>query len=177
MKLIGVIGAGVMGRGLAHVIAQSGFKVVLVDLNEEILEKARNEIYKNVQMQILYKKSTVKPKEVIDNICFTTDYNKLKDVDYLIENTNENIELKKEIFRKLNNICRKECIFAINTSCISITKIAAITNYPDKIIGIHFMNPVPMKPAVEVIKGYHTSEETIEATKEFLSLIEKKELL
>lgn len=177
MKQFGVVGAGVMGRGVAHAMAQSGFQVILVDISPKVLEEAEKEIYRSAQMQILYKKSTAKPEEIIDKIQFTLDYDDLKEVTFLVENTNENVVIKQEVLKKLVKVCKKDCKFAINTSCISITQIAAKTDNPKRVIGIHFMNPVLMKNTVEVIKGYHTSDETVATTNEFLASIGKKGII
>lgn len=176
MELIGVVGAGVMGVGVAQSFAQSGYQVVLIDLSDEILVHAKEEIYNNVRFQSFFKKSedVEDPDEVISRIHFSTDYQLLKDADFVVENVNEKWDVKKEVYEKLDMICPDNCIFLVNTSCISITKIAALTKRPEKIIGTHFMNPVPLKTAVEVIRGYHTSEETIEAVRSLLAVMGKE---
>ena len=112
--------------------------------------------------------------EVIRRITFTNDYDLLNDVIFLVENVPERWELKEEIYKKIDNICSECCIFAVNTSCISITKIGALTNRADRIIGTHFMNPVPLKKVIEAIKGYYTSEDTINRTKEILGTLGKE---
>lgn len=175
MYNVGVIGAGVMGTGVAQSVAQAGHKAVLIDISKEILEKAKEEIYKNIRFQAFFNKdkSVENPDEVVNRIEFTTDYELLKGTDYLIENVPELWEAKKEVYQKANEICQGDCIFLVNTSCISITKVASLCNRPERVIGVHFMNPVYLKPTVEAIKGYHTSEETIEKTKEFLSSMGK----
>lgn len=179
MELIGVVGAGVMGIGVSHCYALAGYKVVLLDLTEEILEHAKEEIYNNVRFQALFNKelATVEPEKVLERICFTTDYSLLKDADYVIENVPEKWEIKREVYLKLDEICPEHCIFAVNTSCISITKIASLTKRPSKVIGSHYMNPVPMKPVVEVIRAYHTSDETVEVTKALLATINKEAIV
>ena len=108
------------------------------------------------------------PDEVLSQITFTRDYDTLSNVDFVVENVIEKWAVKREIYPRLDAICPEHCVFAANTSCISITRIGSVTNRPDRIIGMHFMNPVPMKPTVEVIRGHHTSEETIEIAKTFL---------
>lgn len=175
MKLIGIIGAGVMGVGVAQNFAQKGFEVIIVDVSKEILDKAKESIYNNIRFQSLFSKDKIKEDidTVISRIKFTTEYNLLADVDFVIENATENWDIKKEVFGQIDKICKKQCIFMVNTSCISITKIASLTERPDKLIGTHFMNPVPLKSAIEVIKGYHTSEETIELTKGLLEELNK----
>lgn len=174
MKKIGVVGAGVMGAGVSQSAASAGFEIILLDVAEEILNKARQSIENNLRMQVLMKKmDAAEIDTVLQNISFTTNMNDLKDVDFLVENATEKWDVKSAIYPAIDEICRKDCIFAVNTSCISITKIAALTKRPEQIVGIHFMNPVPMKPTVEMIRGYHTSEETIETAKQFLAKMNK----
>lgn len=179
MSNIGVVGAGVMGVGVSQSLAQSGFLVTLVDINDEILEHAKQQIYMNVRFQGLLQKmeTPADPDEVLSKIEFTTDYGKLSQVDVVIENVNEKWEVKEQVYKKIDAICPKDCIFLVNTSCISITKIAALTKRPSQVIGTHFMNPVPMKTAVETIRGFHTSEETIQKTKELLEKMGKECIL
>jgi 3-hydroxybutyryl-CoA dehydrogenase len=179
MIKVGIIGAGVMGRGVAQCLAQSSVHVVLLDISEEILEKARDEIYNHVRLQALFKKSEAleAPDIVISRITFSMDYDLLKDVDFIIENATEKWDVKMEIYKRIDRICKDECIFAVNTSCLSITRIASLTGRPDKVIGTHFMNPVPMIHTVETIRGYHTSENTIEKTKKLFSAMGKDYIL
>ncbi|SCW50049.1 3-hydroxybutyryl-CoA dehydrogenase [Paenibacillus tianmuensis] len=175
MRILGVIGAGVIGTGVAQNFAEYGFPVVLVDICEERLAQSRAEMAKHLRFQALYKKSDQirKPDEVIGRITFTTDYQLLQDVDWVVENVTENFEIKKEVYKKLDAICKPDCMFLVNTSCISITKIASLTKRPSQIMGAHFMNPVPMKTFVECIRGHHTSDETIRAARELLTSIGK----
>lgn len=181
MHSIGIIGAGVMGRGVAQSFAQSGMAVTLIDLNENILENAREEITKNIRIQSLYNKNepveSIDPNLVISNITFSTDYQLLSDVDFIVENVPELWGIKKDVFNKLKNVCNKDCIILVNTSCISITKIAALTSRPSQVLGAHFMNPVPLKSTVEVISGYYTSESTIMKVKDLLDKIGKEMIL
>lgn len=178
MKKIGVIGAGVMGKGVAQNLAQCGFDVVLVDLYEDVLERAKEDIYTSLRFYILFSKDKdLDPDLVLSKIQFTTDYDMLKDVDVVIENVVEDFEIKREVYEKIDKICNEDCIFLVNTSCISITKIAGHTGRPDKVIGTHFMNPVPMKTTIEAIRGYHTSKDTIEKTKELLKQMGKECIL
>ena len=176
MKIIGVIGAGVMGTGVAQNLAQAGYQVILVDRTTEILEHSREEIYQNVRLQTLFRKSNevYDPDTIISQIYFTTDYQQLKAAEFLIENVTENWEIKERVYREIDSICGSDCIFAVNTSCVPITRIAALTKRPSKVIGTHFMNPVPLKTTVETIRGYYTSEETIEVTKELLASMGKE---
>lgn len=180
MKTIGVIGAGVMGMGVAQNLAQVGYQVILVDIADGILAHAREEIYNKIRLQALFQKnkeSIPDPDEAIARINFTTDYQSLKAAEFIIENATEKWEVKRQIYPAIDRICNPECVFAVNTSCISITKIAALTKRPDKIIGTHFMNPVPMKTTVETIRGYHTSEAVIETTRQLLAGMGKECIL
>ncbi|SLM33104.1 3-hydroxybutyryl-CoA dehydrogenase [Desulfamplus magnetovallimortis] len=171
-KTVGVIGAGVMGSGVAQNLAQKNFNVVLIDITDEALEKARTNIHNSVRFQAFMQKDKSKldsPETILERIEFTKDYEPLKDAWYVIENVVEKWEAKSEVYPRLDEVCPENTVFAVDTSCYSITRVGALTKRPDKVIGIHFMNPVPMKPTVEVIKGWHTSEETIEITKEMLT--------
>lgn len=171
MKLIGVIGAGVIGVGVAQNLAQTHHRVVLVDLSDEILERARTEICKNLRFARMFGKSSdqVNQNDVLARILFTTNYGLLEDVDFVVENVTEKWEVKYKVYIQLDAVCPESCVLAANTSCISITRIGSLTKRPDRVIGMHFMNPVPLKQTVEVIRGYHTSEETIERSKAFLA--------
>lgn len=176
---IGVIGAGVMGIGVSQNLAQTNHDVVLVDVATSALEQAKAQIRQNVRFAKMFglmskqgKSSTdlkATPSSVLARITFTTDYELLRDVDFVVENTVEKWDVKKEVYPKLDAVCPESCVFAANTSCISITRIGSVTKRADRIIGMHFMNPVPMKPMVEVIRGYHTSEATIATAKAFLA--------
>jgi len=168
---IAVIGSGTMGNGIAHVLAQNNFNVKLVDVKEEILKKALSTIKKNMERQVNKNLLTQEQMEAsLTLIEPTTSIGDLKDVDLAIEAVNENPELKKKIIIELDNVCREETILASNTSSISITEIAAFTKRPDKVIGMHFMNPVPVMKLVEIIRGLATSDHTyykvFELTKE-----------
>ncbi|GAB0056472.1 3-hydroxybutyryl-CoA dehydrogenase [Candidatus Magnetaquicoccaceae bacterium FCR-1] len=175
IQTAGVVGAGVMGVGVAQNLAQCGMDVVLVDIAEAVLERARIEIGNNVRFQGFFakEKNGPTPEEVLGRITFTIEPEKLADVDYLVENVVEKWPVKEEVYRRIDAICKPSCVFAANTSAISITRIASVTRRPDRVIGMHFMNPVPMKPLVEVIRGFHTSEETIEFSKFFLKKMGK----
>jgi 3-hydroxybutyryl-CoA dehydrogenase len=168
---VGVIGAGVMGIGVAQNLAQTNHRVVLVDVSDDILEKAQAEIYKNVRFGRLFDKTAnhQDPRQVLGRIQFTTEYEALHDVNFVVENVVEKWEVKKEVYPLLDAICPPHTVFAANTSAISITRLGGITRRPDKVLGMHFMNPVPLKPTVEVIRGYHTSEESMAIAREFLA--------
>ncbi len=161
MKNIAVIGAGTMGNGIAHVFAQNGFKVNLIDISEKSLEKAIATINKNLDRQVSKDLISEEDKtNTLQNITTHTSIeNGVSDRDLVVEAATENVELKLKIFKTLDENAPKNAILASNTSSISITKIAAVTNRPDKVIGMHFMNPVPVMILVEIIRGYATSNE------------------
>lgn len=161
MKNVAVIGAGTMGNGIAHTFAQSGFKVALIDINEISLEKGMATIVKNLDRMVAKEKiSEAEKSKTLSNIAtYTSLADGVKAIDLVIEAATENVDLKLKIFKELDNTCPKETILATNTSSISITQIAAITSRPDKVVGMHFMNPVPIMKLVEIIRGYSTSDE------------------
>ncbi len=171
IRVVGVVGAGVMGSGVSQNLAQSGYQVILIDVSEGILEQTKLEIQKNIRFQRFFQKEkqTENADVILDRIQFTTNYELLKTAGFVIENVTEKWPVKQEVYRQIDAICPKYSVFAANTSAIPITRIASATKRPDKVLGIHFMNPVPMKPMVEMIRGYHTSEETIEAAKNLLT--------
>ena len=170
IKQVGVIGAGVMGVGVGQSVAQSGMEAVLVDVSEEVLERARAEIQKSLRFQGMFQKSAKKedPAAVLGRIRFSTRLEDLAEVDFVVENVPEKWEIKREIYPRIDTICPERAVFAVNTSCYSITRVGALTKRPDRVIGMHFMNPVPLKPMVEAIRGHHTSEATIETARGFL---------
>jgi 3-hydroxybutyryl-CoA dehydrogenase len=176
VKTVGVVGAGVMGIGVAQNLAQTGHQTILVDISEEILEHAQQEIRKNIRFQGFFNQEakTNIPEEVLQRIKFTTNYQFLESAEFIIENTTEKWNIKQEVYQKIDEICPKESIFAANTSAIPITRIASVTKRADRVLGIHFMNPVPMKPMVEMIRGYHTSDGAIETAKKVLSQMGKE---
>ncbi|NEO98546.1 MAG: NAD-binding protein [Symploca sp. SIO2E9] len=170
IQVVGVVGAGVMGIGVSQNLAQTGHQVILVDVSEEILDHARQEIRNNIRFQGFFNKSEKgdSPDDVLQRIKFTTNYQFLESAEFVIENTTEKWDIKKEVYEKIDKICPKASVFAANTSAIPITRIASVTKRAAQVIGMHFMNPVPMKPIVETIRGYHTSQETIETAKKLL---------
>lgn len=179
MNKLGIIGAGTMGEGVAQCFVNYGYNIILVDLDQEKLDNAINKIYNALRFQSLFEKNNknINPNEAIKNITITTDLKLLSTVDFIIENISENVKLKKELYYKIDSICNENCIFLVDTSCIPITKIASYTNRQEKVIGTHFMNPVPLKKYVEVICGYFTSESTIEATKTLLNSVQKDAII
>ena len=160
MKHIGVIGAGTMGNGIAHVFAQSGYSVKLIDLSEKALENALSTIENNLNRMHSKEKISKNEKEkTLANIVTSTDLaTSVKGLDLVVEAATENMEVKLKIFCQLDDLCDQDTILGTNTSSISITKIASATTRPDKVIGMHFMNPVPVMKLVEVIRGYGTSD-------------------
>ena len=174
---LGVVGAGVMGRGLAQTAAQAGIDVVLVDVDAGALESARSEIFNTIRLASMMQRETSQEEPVeavLERIATTTDLAALSEVDFLVENISEKIALKEILYPQLDDICNLDCVFAANTSAISITRIGGWTQRPDRILGMHFMNPVPMKPMVEVIRAFHTTEATIDRAKAFLADIHKE---
>ena len=177
IELVGVVGAGVMGAGVAQNLAQTGHHVILVDVSESVLAKSKQEIKNNIRFQTLFKKGSQSPADVLENITFSVEYDLLKDADFLIENITEKWEIKRVVYSQIDEICNAHCIFAANTSAISITRIASLTKRAPKVLGMHFMNPVPQKSMVEVIRGHHTSEETLQAAAALLSKMGKDHIV
>ncbi len=173
-KNIAVIGAGTMGNGIAHVFALFGNNVTLIDIKEDILNAALGKIEKNLQRQL--KKGTIteqQVKETLQRISTSTDMKAAAQASLVVEAVIENDDLKKNIFKQLDEICPAETILASNTSSISITELAAVTNRPDKVIGMHFMNPVPVMELVEIIRGLATSDETYQVVYETAKSLHK----
>lgn len=175
MKNIAVIGAGTMGNGIAHVFAQHGYQVNLIDVSADALDKALKTIEKNLDRMLSKEKITAETKEkTLSNLHKITN---LKDgvsnADLVVEAATENMDIKLSIFKEMDQFAPANCILSTNTSSISITKIAAATKRADKVIGMHFMNPVPVMKLVEVIKGYSTSNETLETIMELSKIIGK----
>ena len=168
MEQIAVIGSGTMGNGIAHVFAQSGFKVNLIDISAPALKKALATIDKNLGRMVAKEKIDETTKaNTLANITTTTDLKEgVSNADLVVEAATENVGLKLKIFGDLEEFCKPECILASNTSSIPITKIGAATKRPDKVIGMHFMNPVPVMKLVEVIRGYATSDEVTQLVME-----------
>lgn len=175
MKNIAVIGSGTMGNGIAHVFAQNGFKVSLIDVSEDALKKALNTIEKNLDRQVA--KQTISEdgkKSALANITISSNLKiAVKGVDLVVEAATENVDLKLKIFRDLDEACNGDTILASNTSSISITKIASATKRADRVIGMHFMNPVPVMKLVEVIRGYSTTDEITSVIMELSKKLDK----
>lgn len=179
IQTVGVVGAGVMGSGVAQNLAQTAHQVILLDLSPEALEGARREIRQNIRLHTLFSKDeqAEPPDTVLDRITFTTNYQLLSEVDAVIENVPEKWEIKKEVYTQLDSICPERAVLIANTSAIPVTRLAAVTSRAPQVIGVHFMNPVPLKPVVEVVRGFHTSNETAEATNQLLAQMGKEGIL
>lgn len=168
MKTIAVIGAGTMGNGIAHVFAQNGFHVNLIDISQASLDKGLATITKNLDRMLAKEVIAESDKKAtLENITTVTSLNDgVAKVDLVVEAATENLEIKLKIFKDLDEICKSEAILATNTSSISITQIASATKRPEKVIGMHFMNPVPIMKLVEIIRGYSTSDEVTQTIME-----------
>ena len=174
IKKIGIIGAGTMGHGIALVAAKAGYDVVLHDIKDEYVKKGLGSIEKFVDKSVEKGKMTPDDKKnILGKIHGTTKLEDMKDADLIIEAIVEEVKIKKEVFQKLDGICKKETIFASNTSTIPITDLASATKRPDQFIGMHFMNPVPLMKLVEVIRGLRTSQETATTIKHLAEKMEK----
>jgi 3-hydroxybutyryl-CoA dehydrogenase len=174
IKKIGVIGAGQMGHGIALVAAQAGFDVIIRDITDDFVKKGIGKIEKFLDKSIEKGKMTADDKKkIMAKISGTTKLDDLKGVDLIVEAIFENVQVKKQLFKDLDKICKKECVFASNTSTIPITDLASVTSRPEKFIGMHFMNPVPLMKLVEVIRGLKTDDETTKIIKEISEKIGK----
>ncbi len=174
VRQVGVIGAGTMGNGIAHVFARSGYQVLLCDVKQEFLDRGLNTISKNLEREVAKSKISADEKtSAMKRIEPVLEREKLAECDLVIEAATEKFEIKSEIFRDLDTICGPQVILASNTSSISITRLGALTKRPDKVIGMHFFNPVPVMKLVEVIRGLATSNETFATVKELSLKLEK----
>ncbi|HEV2733068.1 MAG TPA: 3-hydroxybutyryl-CoA dehydrogenase [Terriglobales bacterium] len=171
---VGVVGAGTMGNGIAHVFARSGYSVTLCDVEQKFLDRAVETIANNLEREVAKNKITAADKSAaLERIVTTAEPAKLAECDFVVEAATEKFEIKAELFRDLDRICRPEVILASNTSSISITRLAALTKRPDKVIGMHFFNPVPVMKLVEVIRGLATSDETLQTVRDLAVKLEK----
>ncbi|MGP8141217.1 MAG: 3-hydroxybutyryl-CoA dehydrogenase [Terriglobales bacterium] len=174
IQRVGVIGAGTMGNGIAHVLARCGFNVVLCDVEERFLERGLATIAKNLDREVAKNKITVDDKaSTLGRVATVVDRAKLAACDFVVEAATEKFEIKAELFRELDRIMKPEVILATNTSSISITKIGALTGRADRVIGMHFFNPVPVMKLVEVIRGLATSQATFETVRDLAVKMEK----
>jgi 3-hydroxybutyryl-CoA dehydrogenase len=174
IKTVGVVGAGTMGNGIAHVFARTGYSVVLCDVEQRFLERGLATITKNLDREVAKNKITAEAKaSALKKIEPVTDRARLADCDFIVEAATEKFEIKTDIFRDLDRLARPEVVLASNTSSISITKLGALTKRPDKVVGMHFFNPVPVMKLVEVIRGLATSAETFSETRNLALKLEK----
>ena len=174
IKRVGVVGAGTMGNGIAHVFARSGYQVLLCDVEQRFLDSALDTIGKNLDREVAKNKITTDDKSsALKRIEPMLERRTLANCDFVVEAATEKFEIKSEIFRDLDRICLPEVILSSNTSSISITKLAALTKRPEKVIGMHFFNPVPVMKLVEVIHGLATSQETFELVRDLAVKLEK----
>ena len=177
IQSIGVIGAGQMGNGIAHVFAASGFNVIMQDISEDFVAKGLTTIGKNLQRGVDKGKMTAEEKDaVLARIRTTTSLEDFKDVDFVVEAATEKWEIKQQLFETLDRVCKPDVILASNTSSISITKLAAITKRPQALIGMHFMNPVPVMQLIEIIRGLATSDATFQTVMELSAKLGKTPL-
>jgi 3-hydroxybutyryl-CoA dehydrogenase len=174
IRCVGVVGAGTMGNGIAHVFARSGYAVVLCDVEQRFLDRALETIAKNLDRELAKNKITAEVRAAaLKRIEPVIDRTRLAECDFVVEAATEKLDLKVGIFRDLDRICRPEIVLSSNTSSISITKLGALTKRPDKVIGMHFFNPVPMMKLVEVIRGLATSHETFQQVRDLAVSLEK----
>ncbi len=175
IRTVGILGAGVMGSDVALDLACYGYKTLLKDIQEGIVTQAEIKIRQDFKLVKMMKKE-VKPLSIDDilaKITFTTTYAGFEHMDLVIENVVEDWDVKKQVYLELRKLCKADTLYAVNTSCISITKVGALMPNPENVIGMHFMNPVPMKVLVEVIRGHYTSDATVETAKSFLKSLKK----
>ncbi len=175
VESVGVVGAGTMGNGIAHVAARTGISVVLCDLDPALLDQALSTISRNMDREVAKGKLTETEKqEALNRITPTTDWNHLKEIDFLIEAVNEDFQVKSRVFEQADRITKPKTILASNTSSISITKLAAVTERPEQVVGMHFMNPVPVMQLVEIVRSLTTAEATLVGTRELAQRLGKK---
>src|SRR5919107_1668922 len=176
-RRLGVVGAGVIGSGVAQLFAQTGHEVVLVDVSREQLDAARRGIARNVKLYGLLQKGGERPSDVLERLRFTDDIGELSGVEFVVENVTEDWELKRQVHEAIDRLVPTDAPVAANTSAIPITRFASVNRRPERVIGMHFMNPVPLMPLVEIIRGVHTSEATIAAAAALLRQAGRESIL
>ena len=174
MTVVGVVGAGVMGVGVAQNLAQCGYETILVDLDEEILAGARAAIGRNCRLSRLMGGPALDPDDILGRITTAVGLEALAKAEIVIENVTENWEVKRAVHAELDQVLSPEAIVIVNTSAIPITRVGAVGNHPERVVGVHFMNPVPAKPVCELIPGFHTAPEAVEVTRQLLAGMGKK---
>jgi 3-hydroxybutyryl-CoA dehydrogenase len=178
-KQIGVLGAGNIGVGVITDLVLHGLPVVIIDVSEDILQRARNEVWKNIRSAPLVSKTLPKVTrdEAMQRMTFATDLAAVAPCDFVIENVTENWEIKKQVYARLDRVIRPEVCVGANTSCISITQIGSVSGRPANVVGVHLMNPVHLKPTVEVIRGFHSSDGAIDTLLQLLSRLGKEAII
>ena len=176
---IGVIGAGTMGAGVTADLLLHGIKTVLIDVSESRLSKARDEITKTIRFAplLLKKQLSVTAADILDNVYFSTSLKEVESCEFIVENVSEIWEVKKKVYQELDLICEPDVCFGMNTSCTAITQAGSVLKNPERIVGVHFMNPVFLKSTVEVIRGYHTSEKTLNTLESLLKQLGKESIV
>jgi 3-hydroxybutyryl-CoA dehydrogenase len=174
MGVIGVAGAGVMGIGVAQNLAQAGHEVVLIDRDEQILADARAAITRNCRLSAMMGGPALDADTILAQITTAEGVAALSKAELVIENVTENWDIKRAVHAEMDEVCSPETVFIANTSAIPITKLAAVGKHPERVVGVHFMNPVPAKPVVELIPGFHTSPETVQRTRDLLQSMGKR---
>ncbi len=179
LKKVGVVGAGNIGVGVVTDLVLHGIPTVVVDISKDTLERAQAEVLKNVRFAPVLSKTLPRAtrEEALQRMTLTTDLDELASCDFIVENVTEDWEIKKPLYEKLGKLARPGVCFGANTSCISITQIGAASGRPANVVGVHFMNPVHLKPAVEVIRGFHTSETALNTLLELLSQLKKEAIV
>jgi len=175
-RKVAVVGAGNIGSGVVTDLVIHDIQTVLVDINPDQLDRARNEISKNIRFAPMLAKNIpkIKSEEALKRITFTQDIGNVASCEFVVENVTEDWATKEKVYKELDHVAAPHVCFGVNTSCISITKVGGSTKRPDKVVGIHFMNPVHLKPTVEVIRGYHTSDDTLAKVKALLGQLNKQ---
>src|SRR5579884_3708096 len=176
---VGLIGAGTMGMSIATDLILHDIDVTLIDIDEAILERAKKEIVQQVRFAPMLKKDAprLRQEQVLERMALCTHLEAVQECELIIESVPESWSIKEAVYRELDRICAEETCFAVNTSCLSITRIGGVVRRPARVIGTHFMNPVFLKDTVEVIRGYHTSEETIAQIRQFLAQLHKEAIV
>ncbi len=177
IEQVGVVGAGTMGIGVSHMFATGGCEVTLVDVSEAVLDRARSHILRDLRMAAMFAPGGPRPAETLDRIRFSTELKDLAGAGFVVENVTENPDVKEPVYREMDGVCADECVFGVNTSAIPITRVASFTGRPDRVIGAHFMNPAHLKPMVELIRGFHTSDGTIRVTQDLLGAMGKDSIV
>ena len=175
IKKVGVVGSGVMGAGVAQSLAQHDIDVVLYDISKDALDGARMNVVKGLRMARLLGQTvaTSGVEDPIERIEFSNEFDSLAQVDFIIENVSEKVSVKQEVYEQLDRTCQSDCVFAANTSAIQITQIASMCSNAERVVGTHFMNPVPQKKTVEVIRGFRSSDESVQTTVDLLASMGK----